>query len=68
MKVELEFNVNTEGKPVIYIEHIENDDSIEQRMLSLFIEKARSEGLSFECVGKEYKSKINQNADIYEIS
>lgn len=45
MKAEFELNVNRNGEPVIKVRVHEKDASLEQKLLSLLIEKGKENGL-----------------------
>lgn len=68
MKVELELNVDSLGKPIIKVKHLDKSEAIEQRLLGQFIKNGQQTGLrivpscgflsdseSFEC----YEIKVN---------
>lgn len=57
MKVEFEFNVDNLGNPCIYFKHHERDNSLEQKFLGVFIQRAIKGEIFLACSGGSINDK-----------
>jgi hypothetical protein len=50
MKAEFELNIDQNGKPVIKFNHSDKDDSLEQKILGIFLQMCKQQGIEINLV------------------
>jgi hypothetical protein len=67
MKAELELNLDKDGRPCIKIKHHDNDNSLEQQALKIFIISAIEKGIELVPVSGCLNTSSGESWENYEI-
>jgi len=67
MKAEFELNIDNNGSPCIKFKYYDKDNSIEQKLLKVFLEGIKEKGCFLKCTGGYAKIGTSESWEIYEI-
>lgn len=67
MKAEFYFSVNDKGEPVIGFKHHDRDNSLEQKLLGIFVKKALANGIKIGSPGGMLEAGTNNSWEEYKI-
>jgi hypothetical protein len=67
MEAELELNLDKDGRPCIKIKHHDNDDSLEQQALKIFIISAIAKGIELVPICGFLNTPSGESWENYEI-
>ena len=67
MKVELELNIDSNGKPCVKFKHHDKDNSLDQKILGVFVDAVKEDGCELKSFGPCMETGTSVHFTTHEI-